>query len=349
LAAIHDEEAGRTTTAERLFLYHLGGGCSAPIGAWAKISDDQVELRGCIVSVDGRQRFETQVTGSDVAHLAKEAANSLIEQGALLLLQAGGQNSKQPLHGKRVVITRPLAQGAEFAQELERQGASPLKIPAIEVASVVDASSLQSLSDNLAGYDWILFTSANAVDHFWALAGVAANQLGQAKTKVAAVGPATQAALQKRGVAVDAMPEQFEGIQIIAVLGDLNGKRILVPRSVHSADDLPSQLTRMGAQVDLISLYEPVAATIGEAARKTLTEGVDIVTFASGSAVRAFNAALRGDPRFDEFWSKVVVACIGPSTAEVASAEGLTVHVIATEHTGAGLVAALVDYYQKGL
>jgi uroporphyrinogen-III synthase len=217
------------------------------------------------------------------------------------------------------------------------------------LAPVADASSLQSLAGNLANYDWILFTSANAVERFWAEVGTDVAELVNAETKIAAVGPATQAALQKRSLAVNAMPEDFEGIKIIDVLGDVNGKRLLLPRSAKGADELPAKLSALGATVDVISLYEPLPATIDEASRQALVAGVDCVTFASGSAVHSFIAALKDDGRFNDFWSKVVIACIGPITANVAAGDGLTVQVVATEHTVAGLVAALVEFYQKGL
>jgi len=348
LAAIHDVNAERATTAERQLLYHLGGGCSAPVGAWAQVVGEQIDLRARVISIDGRQSFDVRLVGSDARQLARDAADSLTARGARLALGAEGSLPMLPLKNKRVVITRPLEQSMEFAQELERQGALPLTIPAIRLASASDAPSFQSRANQLVRYDWLIFTSANAVEYFWLYAGNPTSELERAGTRIAAVGPATQSALQKHGVTVHAIPEHFEGIGVATALGNIEGKRILLPRSTKAGHELPAALAALGAQVDLLPLYSPQHATIGEEERVTLTAGVDVVTFASGSAVRSFVATLRQDPRFTDFWSKVIVACIGPSTADVARAEGLPVHVVATEHTVPGLVAALIAYYQKG-
>jgi uroporphyrinogen III methyltransferase/synthase len=134
----------------------------------------------------------------------------------------------------------------------------------------------------------------------------------------------------------------------VATLGDITGKRILLPRSAQGGRELPAALSESGALVEEIALYTPTPAPIDEAARTMLTAGVDVVTFASGSAVRAFVDALRDDPRFTDIWSKVVVACIGPTTAQVARGLGMPVHIVAAEHTASGLVAAIVAYYEQG-
>jgi uroporphyrinogen-III synthase len=147
-------------------------------------------------------------------------------------------------------------------------------------------------------------------------------------------------------VDVHTMPDSFEGMQLITCLGDVQGKRILLPRSVQGSVALPAALTEAGAEVIVMPLYAPAPVEIGEEARLLLTGGVDVLTFASGSAVRSFVSCLDSDERFTDFWPKVVIACIGPRTADVARAAGLTVQVVASEHTSAGLVAALVAYYQ---
>jgi len=288
------------------------------------------------------------IIGDDTHQVARDAADSLIASGARIALVAEANPSVLPLNQKRIVITRPLEQSMEFAQELARHGALPLKIPAIQLAATSDSLAFKSTRKQLAIYDWILFTSANAVEYFWQHAGNSLIELEQAAIKIAAVGPATQNALQKHGVPVNAMPEQFEGLKIADVLGHIDGKRILLPRSAQGDDELPSALTEMGALVDILPLYSPEAAIIEEEPRLELLSGVDVVTFASGSAVRAFVACLSQDQRFTNFWSQVIVACIGPSSADAARAEGLNVPIIATEHTVAGLVAALVAYFQKG-
>lgn len=350
LSAIHDSVAAATTTAERQLLFRLGGGCSAPVGAWAVVADDgQTVLRARIASVDGCSVFDASGTGNAPDEVAALVAEQLLAQGALVALSRAVRSPVLPMSGKRIVVTRPKrsedTQGSDLAELLRNQGALILEIPAIELVPTPDAALLRQVLNGLSVYDWVIFTSPNAVEHF--MRGVADLAVLNG-AKVAAVGPATRATLESLGVNVAAMPETYLGAAIAAVLGDIAGKRILLPRSAQGGRELPAALREQGATVDEIALYSPQAVTVSEENRIKLAAGVDVVTFASGSAVRAFANALRSDPRFENFWSKVKVACIGPTTAEVAQSEGLSVHIVAAEHSAHGLVAALVAHFEQG-
>ena len=348
LSAIHDSVAAATTTAERQLLFRLGGGCSAPVGAWAVVEDGQIMLRARIASVDGCNVFDASGVGNSPDEVAATVAEQLLAQGALVALSRAVRSPVLPLAGKRIVITRPKrfeGAGSDLAELLRLQGAIPLEIPAIELVPGPDAALLKQAINDLSAYDWVIFTSPNAVEHFarqasdWSVLG---------RAKMAAVGPATRAALESRGVAVATMPESYLGSELAALLGDVTGQRILLPRSAQGGRELPDTLRAQGATVEEVALYAPQAVDISDNDRIKLADGVDVVTFASGSAVRAFAAALHNDPRLGEFWSTVKVACIGPTTAEVAQSEGLPVHIVAAEHSAQGLVAALVAHFEQG-
>jgi uroporphyrinogen-III synthase len=133
------------------------------------------------------------------------------------------------------------------------------------------------------------------------------------------------------------------------VLGDVQGKHLLLPRSAQGTPELPAMLRGAGATVDELALYAPQKMPLDEAARQQLLSGVDAVTFASGSAVRAFVAALAGDARFATFWHSVAVACIGPTTADTARAVEIPVDIVATHHDASGLVTALTTYFTDSL
>jgi uroporphyrinogen-III synthase len=231
---------------------------------------------------------------------------------------------------------------------LRALGAEAIEVPAIQLIPTQDTAALETAIKQLGDYHWIILTSPNAVEIFLSQVGNVTTQPDWHGRKIAAVGPRTQAALQAHGLTVHAMPEQYLGAEIAGVLGDIQNARILLPRSTQGNPDLPVLLRGLGATVDEIALYTPVPAVIDESARTTFAAGVDVVTFASGSAVRAFVNTLNEDDRFGDFWRAVTVACIGPTTADVARSEGLTVHVVATEHSASGLVAALVAYYEQG-
>ena len=352
LSAIHDPDTAAATRAERQVLWRLGGGCSAPVGAWAHRVGEQFELQARVATVDGHHVFNATATGNDPYQLADRVAEDLLEQGAHIALNREVRTKSLSLAGKRVVVTRAVVQADALSAQLRGAGAEPVEIPVIQIVPVEDTTALDAAIKRLVKYDWVIFTSPNAVELFYSLLEDA-NLLGNGSgPRIAAVGPTTQKTLQAHGVRVDAMPAQYLGTEIVATLGDIQGARILLPRSAQGGSQLPEALARQGATVDEIALYTPTPVMLDEADIAALTSGVDVVTFASGSAVSAFVAALRNDRRLDEhfvasFWPAVTVACIGPTTADVARSEGLTVDVVASEHTIPGLVAALVAYYEQ--
>ncbi len=349
LAAIHDPVAAATTTAERQLLQGLGGGCSAPIGAAAKLEAGTLTLRARVASLDGRQVYDAEATGNNPIGVAQKAVATLVAQGAEQALQHGkAQPKAQPLQGKRIVITRPRANTDEsddaLATQLRALGAHIVHVPLIEFAKVADRATLADMHARAKRFDWIVFTSATAVAHF--LDGVTSvDALIGNGARIAAVGPATRAALEKWGLSVHAMPTTYRGSELANVLGELEGKRVLLPRSQQGSRDLPNALRAAGAQVEDFALYTPVDAPLDERDRRQLLAGIDAITFASGSAVRALAAALHDDERFIDYWARVAVICIGPSTAEVAQSLNIPVSAVASEHTAAGLAAAVAGYF----
>jgi uroporphyrinogen-III synthase len=273
----------------------------------------------------------------------------LLAQGAQVALNREGH--LLALAGKRVVITRPQqadgSSGDELGAELQKQGAQPIYIPTIELVPTIESDALQKAVGKIENYDWLIFTSPNAVEFFWSqMPAGTIEQIGES-TKIGAVGPATKAALWAWGLNVDAMPSIYLGLEITSAVGKVFGKRILLPRSAQAGSELPAQFRQLGAEVVEIAVYTPMPVELNDAARATLASGVDVVTFASASAVRAFVNAVRSDERLVNFWRGVTVACIGPSTAEAARSERFNVQVVATEHTSSGLVSALTAYFEK--
>jgi uroporphyrinogen-III synthase len=321
------------------------------VGAWAVVSDGNIHLSARVISTDGRQSFNATATGRNPHQVAAKAAESLIAQGAAAALRRQVRSGATPLAGKQIVVTRPQQNPGEprdeLTAELERAGAILIIAPAIKLAPVEDNTALYAALEKLDTYDWLVFTSANAVEHFYSQLRAISNAQAQGQPEIAAVGPATQAALLARGVEVSAMPQRYLGIEIVNELGDIHDKRILLPRSAQGSSELPAMLRQRGATVDEVPLYEPVAAPLDKEVLERLASDVDLVTFASGSAVRAFVAALSSDGRFVDFWKRVKVACIGPSTAAAADEAGLSVHVVAGEHTVQGLIAAIIAHAEQ--
>jgi uroporphyrinogen III methyltransferase/synthase len=228
------------------------------------------------------------------------------------------------LEGRRVVITRAAEDAAGLARRLAELGATPVVIPAIRI-EFTDPLALDAALRRLSAYDWVVFTSRNGVE------AVFRRATGLTGPRVAAIGPATAAALRKRGVEPSLIPDRYVTEAIIPALGEVRGLRILLPRADIAREALAAGLRERGAVVDEVAAYRTVPAA---RSRPALSD-VDAVTFTSSSTVRGF---LQGGPV--PINAKVV--CIGPVTAETARAHGLTVARVAERYTEDGLVDALV-------
>src|SRR5204862_7499609 len=133
----------------------------------------------------------------------------------------------RPLLGRRVVVCRAPAQASGLVQRLRRHGAEAIGVPVIEMGDAADGG--EALRTAVAGaYDWVAFTSVNAVDRFFACVRDA-RALGG--VQVAAVGPGTAAALETRGVVADALPAPSVAWSLVEALGEGAGRRVLLPQA----------------------------------------------------------------------------------------------------------------------
>jgi uroporphyrinogen III methyltransferase / synthase len=257
----------------------------------------------------------------------------------------------RPLFGKRVLVTRAADQAGWLSHALAESGAEPVELPAIEIVPRVDRKALGRAFDRLdaAEYDWLVFSSANGVDAFFAemlRRKKDARLLGRAR--VCAIGPATAIHLERRLVHADLVPERFLAEGVVEALAgqDVAGKRVLWPRARGARRAMVVGLERLGATVDELPLYSAaVPKEVDPDAMSRLRAGeVDVVTFASSSAVRNLLKMLGGDKAPLE---KPLIACIGPVTAATARRAGLHVDVEAPEYTIEGLLAALRAHYSQ--
>ncbi len=238
------------------------------------------------------------------------------------------------LAGLRVVVTRAAHQAEELAQPLRKLGAEVLLLPMIAVAEPVDREPLRRAAVRCNSYDWIIFTSANAVSRF------AAELSSGCSARVATVGRATRAAAVKSGFSVSLTPDDYVAEALVEAFGgeDLVGKRILLPSAAVTRDVLPAALAQRGAQVEVVEAYRNVLPS-GARERAAFIFGErrpDWVTFASPSAVEN-TVSLVGLDRLNG----VKIASIGPVTSEAVRKFGLVVTVEAREHSVSGLAGAM--------
>ena len=252
----------------------------------------------------------------------------------------------RPLAGLRVLVTRPVGQACGLRDGLVALGAEPVLFPTIVLVSPPDPAPLRRAARDISNYDWLIFTSVNGVDRFFqALPGRCRSGGELAHLRVACIGPATAAAVRRRGLTVHVVPESYVAeslVEALAAAGGLAGRRVLLPRAAGARTVLPERLVRLGARVDEVEAYraEPADADGADAVRQRLDAGqIHVLTFTSSSTVFGFVEAVGPDV------GEALVAAIGPITGDTARRHGMPVHVVASEHTVSGLLRALVEYF----
>jgi uroporphyrinogen III methyltransferase/synthase len=248
----------------------------------------------------------------------------------------------RPLFGRRIIVTRARPQASDLGERLHELGAATVELPVIEIGEPADGgAALREAAGRVADYDWVAFTSANAVLRFFAALGdVGSDTRALAPARVAAIGPGTADALAAAGVRADLVPERFVAESLLEAFPDGPG-RVLLPRAAVARDVLPAGLAERGFTVDVVEAYR---TAVGRPAPEALAAAANAhaVMFTSSSTVTNY-LAVAGDLPVPP-----VVACIGPITADTARAAGLPVTVVATEHTIEGLVQSLVDTFNAG-
>jgi len=250
----------------------------------------------------------------------------------------------KPLFGKRILVTRARAQASDFADLLEANGAEVIQFPTIKIQPI-EGANIPSPTE----YDWVIFTSVNAVEIFYERLrenGKDVRALGG--SSICAVGAKTVEALSRIGIHPDFVPSHSRGSTIAAEIGDVNGKKILLPRAKIATADLPNGLREKGAQVDDVPLYDTLkVANDGEKRRDEieadlLNGSIDFVTFTSSSTVTNFLEMFPAHAP-SVLLANVKVAVIGPTTQKTALARDVRVDVVAKEASVESLVGAMVE------
>lgn len=271
----------------------------------------------------------------------------LVVGSVVSLRQSLNWAEQRPLWGKRILVTRAREQASELAQRLRFLGAQAIEFPTISVEPPSDPAMLDSAICNLGRYDWVIFTSPNGVRFFMErLWNKGKDARAMAGLYIAAMGPGTATALEQKGLRPDLIPEEFRAEALAQALStrEVRGKRFLLARAEEARDVLPRTLTEMGARVEVVVAYRTVLPKkIDGQLQGLLGEGsLDAVTFTSSSTVRNL-ARLAPDQDLARMLRGVIVACIGPITAQTARELGLEPQIVASRYTIEGLVEALAS------
>ncbi|MGC1414687.1 MAG: uroporphyrinogen-III synthase [Candidatus Acidiferrum sp.] len=256
-----------------------------------------------------------------------------------------------PLAGKTVIVTRAAEQSGKLVDELTARNVKVKVVPLISFAPPEDFAELDTALARISSFDWILFTSANAVHavdrrrrH---LAGDSAS--AESMPRAAAVGPATADEAEHAGFSVDYVATNHSGAGLAKELEeDLKGRSVLLPRSDRANSDLPEALRRNGALVTEVIAYRtlPPSDDVRGQMKDALKEGTDGILFFSPSAVHGF-VELVGRERLTALQGRAVMVAIGPTTARALSAAGAQRIAWAADTTPGAVIEALEGHLAR--
>jgi uroporphyrinogen-III synthase len=257
-------------------------------------------------------------------------------------------STKPLLSGVRILVGRARHQASALSGELRKLGADVLEIPFIEIRKPRSFHPLDSALRNLGSYDWLILTSVNGVEAMWQrMEKLKLDPARGQELRVAAIGPATKAAIEDRGMNVDVVPKEYVAESVVRSLKKkVKGKRVLLVRAKVARDVIPRELRRAGAYVDVVEAYGTV---VPRASRARLREVMTnprrrphVITFTSSSTARNF-ATLLGARKssLNKRLDGIKFASIGPVTSSTLRELGMPVDIEATQFTIPGLVKAI--------
>jgi uroporphyrinogen-III synthase len=268
------------------------------------------------------------------------------------LVSRNKSDASGPLAGKRIVITRAPEQAAELVSALESLGAQVFLLPTVSFAPPESPAELDAALERLTEFDWILFTSQNAVRFFcrrWTETGRERATPGAVRARVAAVGSATARAITAEGMRVDYIAQTQTGESLAGELRDsMAGKKVLLPRSNRVDDRLPSALRETGARVTEVVAYRTLRPEKlnHEILTSVRQSEIDAIVFASPSAFHNL-AGLVPSTELAVLSNRIQFATIGSSTTRALREAGVRVAIESSDSSSAGLADAIAKHYQR--
>jgi len=252
---------------------------------------------------------------------------------------------ERPLRGKRVVVTRTRKQASELSKQLSELGADVLEMPTIRIerSDGEDIRAFAQMVTEAHTYDWIIFTSPNAVEYFFeAFYKIREDARELGGPRIAAIGPGTAAKLKEYRVGTDLIPKKHVAESLADALekqvGSIENTTMLWVRAKEARDILSTRLNKAGVILDEAIAYQTVPETDDPtgAVKRYKEEGADIITFTSSSTVENF---------FDlglEIPDETSIASIGPVTSATLEENSYDPDIEAKKHDIPGLVKAVV-------
>lgn len=257
-----------------------------------------------------------------------------------------------PLFGLSIGITRSADQASEVEERIVRLGGEPVSMPMIQITpmSPDDDPNLTSTIRSLHRFEWIIFTSVNAVHCFFSLlrsAHLDARSL--ASTRIATVGPQTADVLQQYGLIADLQASSPKADVLARELIPLiQTGPCLWPRASRGRDSLPEAFRSTTVRLDEMVVYQhdDVDDFTPQATTRILTNQLDWVGLSSPAIARQFAAlyckTVASSPASSTIQQPKIV-CISDLTASAAGEAGLTVHAVAKDTSWTSMLDAIAE------
>jgi uroporphyrinogen-III synthase len=257
----------------------------------------------------------------------------------------------KPLAGKRIVITRAPEQAPTFFRALNEKGADVRILPCIDFVPPEDWRALDSALSQLSEFDWIAFTSQNAVRFFSQRARelkLSLLDLRASGPKTAALGTATAEVAKREGLPPDFIAAAARsGSEFVAAFAPLaRGTKVLLPASNQAGDRIAEALRAVGANVTLVVAYRTCMpeSLDGDALARIRREGADMIFFGSPSAFRNFVQMMNKDV-LNWLAENSAFGAIGPTTAQAIRDAGVQVDFESPQPRTNDVIEAMTRYF----
>jgi len=256
----------------------------------------------------------------------------------------------KPLNGKNIVITRDHSQSIELIREINNLGGRCESFPTINIVPPSNWQKCDALIAKLDEFDWIIFSSTNAVKFF--IQRIIENKINTYSGKVGAIGRQTEKILRSYNWSVDLVPDCFSARGLVEQFNnvDIAGKKILLPCSEIAQKDLQEGLEGLGAKVQRTTVYRTICASGSNAdhiAQGIHKKKIDAILFFSPSAVSCFYKIMTVATINTIVQNKIAIGAIGNTTANSLNKIGLLTNIVPKESTQHCLIDTLVVYFNK--
>lgn len=251
-----------------------------------------------------------------------------------------------PLAHRHIIVTRPLHQAQKMAQGLRTLGAIPLLFPTLEIQPIEDLTPLATVATQLDQWNYIIFTSVNAVEYSLK---ILSDAICPPSLKIIAVGNGTANALKHYGWMPELVPayHSSEGILASELLQQVTDQRILLIGGQGGRSYLQTQLIQRGAQVKKIVVYQRQCPQVAIEPLIHLwqTVGIDCIMITSGEGFKNLIELL--GQRYAHFWQNTLMCVISERVAELSKSHGLHKLAVASTATDQGMIDALLQWYKS--